>query len=42
MAIHKTNIRKISKKRADRIKNESEKDIFREIWEERPHICEEC
>lgn len=33
-------IRKISKKRAARLRGRSEIDVFNEIWDERPHVSE--
>jgi hypothetical protein len=36
-------IAKISEKKKKRIKEQgSEVDLFRKIWSERPHICEQC
>lgn len=38
-----TRIKPISDKRKKRLKNWwSEKELFKEIWEERPHICVDC
>lgn len=38
-----TRINLVSDKKKERLANWwSEKDLFKEIWEERPHICEEC
>lgn len=39
----KTQINPISDKKKERLKNWwSEKDLFKEIWEEREHKCNEC
>ena len=38
----KSPIKKISKKRAARLKWYSEKDLFWDIRESRPHVCEVC
>jgi hypothetical protein len=36
-------IKQVSDKRKDRIKNWwSEKELFKEIWKEREHKCQEC
>ena len=42
-AFKKKPIPKISEKKKKRLKeNGSESDLFRKIWEERPHYCEIC
>lgn len=38
----KTPLKKISKKRQNRLSLNSEKDIFKEIREERDHVCQIC
>lgn len=35
-------VKKISDKRKKRLSEYSEKDMFKEIWQERNHNCEEC
>ena len=35
-------INKISKKKQERLNWYSEKDLFKEVWEERLHKCEKC
>lgn len=42
MMLKRTPLRKVSKSRQARLKWYSEKDLFRDIREERPHICEVC
>lgn len=37
---HKKGLRKISLKRANKLKGRSEIDVFNEIWDERPHVSE--
>lgn len=35
-------IKKISDKKRERLKNWWEKELFKEVWSERDHKCEEC
>lgn len=37
-----TRIKQVSDKKKERLSKYSEKDLFKEIWNEREHICEEC
>lgn len=41
--LRKTPLAPIGKKKKERLKNQwSEVDVFRDIWNERPHFCEIC
>ena len=40
--IKSSQVKKISSKRKKRLSGYSEKDMFKDIWNERPHICVDC
>ncbi len=40
--IKRSKPKQVSNKRKERLSKYSEKDLFKEVWNEREHVCEDC